>query len=87
MSARILVVEDDPSLSEVVCSLLVMNGYACVPAFSGTEARMLVERAARDCAAGGFGVARIAWPARGARPVRCRPAGPKRLPRPSRSTW
>lgn len=55
MSARILVVEDDPSLSEVVCSLLEMNGYACVPAFSGTEARMLVERVARDCAAGGFG--------------------------------
>lgn len=52
MSARILVVEDDPSLSEVVCSLLEMNGYACVPAFSGTEARMLVERAARGRAAG-----------------------------------
>lgn len=55
MSARILVVEDDPSLSEVVCSLLEMNGYACVPAFSGTEARMLVERTAQDCTAGGFG--------------------------------
>ena len=49
---RILVVEDDPSLSEVVCSLLEMNGYTCTPAFSGTEARMLVDAAARSTGAG-----------------------------------
>lgn len=52
--ARILVVEDDPSLSEVVCSLLEMGGYACAPAFSGTEARMLVDQAARGPVEGVF---------------------------------
>ena len=51
--ARVLVVEDDPSLSEVVCSLLEMNGYSCMPAFSGTEARMLVDAAARSDAGSG----------------------------------
>ncbi len=51
--ARVLVVEDDPSLSEVMCSLLEMNGYACTPAFSGTEARMLVDAAARSATASG----------------------------------
>lgn len=47
MKARVLVVEDDPSLSEVVCSALEMNGCACAPAFSGTEACMLIDSAAR----------------------------------------
>lgn len=54
MKARVLVVEDDPSLSEVVCSALEMNGCACVPAFSGTEARMLIDSAARDTTADPF---------------------------------
>ena len=64
---RILVVEDDPSLSEVVCSLLEMNGHACVPAFSGTEARMLVDAAARSVT--GFGVAGGAGSAGSANPT------------------
>ncbi len=42
---RILVVEDDPSLSDVVCTYLGDNGYVCTPAFSGTEARLLLGRA------------------------------------------
>lgn len=44
-SPRVLVVEDDAALSEVVCTFLGDEGYACVPAFSGTEALLLVERA------------------------------------------
>lgn len=42
---RVLVVEDDAALSEVVCTFLGSEGYACVPAFSGTEALLLAERA------------------------------------------
>ena len=44
-SPRVLVVEDDVSLSDVVCTFLGDEGYACVPAFSGTEALLLAERA------------------------------------------
>ena len=44
-SPRVLVVEDDSALSEVVCTFLGDEGYACVPAFSGTEALLLAERA------------------------------------------
>lgn len=43
---RVLVVEDDAALSEVVCTFLGGEGYACAPAFSGTEALLLAERAA-----------------------------------------
>ena len=39
--ARVLVVEDDPSLSEIVCACLAREGCACTPAFSGTEALLL----------------------------------------------
>lgn len=39
-------VEDDAALSEVVCTFLGGEGYACAPAFSGTEALLLAERAA-----------------------------------------
>lgn len=42
---RVLVVEDDAALSEVVCAFLGGEGYACTPAFSGTEALLLAERA------------------------------------------
>jgi len=35
---KILVVEDDIFISELLCELLTLNGYAPVPAFSGTEA-------------------------------------------------
>ena len=44
-SPRVLVVEDDAALSEVVCTFLGDEGYTCVPAFSGTEALLLAERA------------------------------------------
>lgn len=41
-AAHILLVEDDPSLSDVVCTYLGDHGYACTPAFSGSEARLLL---------------------------------------------
>lgn len=41
---RVLVVEDDAALSEVVCTFLGQEGYTCVPAFSGTEALLTVEK-------------------------------------------
>lgn len=40
---RILVVEDDPSLNDIVCSFLRLRGYACTAAFSGTEGRLLLD--------------------------------------------
>ena len=42
---RILVGEDDASINDVVCSTLAGEGYACTPAYSGSEARMLIEGA------------------------------------------
>lgn len=44
--ARILVVEDDAAINDVVCSFLSRAGYACVPAFSGTEALLRLEAGA-----------------------------------------
>ena len=41
--ARVLVVEDDAAISDVVCSLLKQEGYDALPAYSGTEARLIVE--------------------------------------------
>ncbi len=41
-AARILVVEDDAAISDVACSALSKEGYACVPAYSGTEAKLLL---------------------------------------------
>lgn len=41
--ARVLVVEDDLSISDVVSSALSQEGYVCTCAYSGAEARMLVE--------------------------------------------
>lgn len=46
--ARVLVVEDDAALSDAVCTFLAQEGYACTPAFSGTEALLLVDRAHAD---------------------------------------
>ena len=46
IAPRVLGVEDDAALSEVVRTFLGDEGYACAPAFSGTEALLLAERAA-----------------------------------------
>ena len=42
-SLRILVIEDDPSISEVVCAHLTRQGHCCVGAFSGTEGMLHLE--------------------------------------------
>ena len=42
-SARILLVEDDASISDVVSSAMQSEGHACRCAYSGTEAKLLVE--------------------------------------------
>lgn len=44
MLGRILLIEDDASINEIVGDHLERCGYGCVRAFSGTEARMLLER-------------------------------------------
>ena len=38
----ILIVEDDVNISSLLRETLEREGYACVQAFSGTEARMLL---------------------------------------------
>ena len=50
---RVLVIEDDASLNEIVCAFLASEGYRCTPAFSGSEARMLIEGAPGDGAGSG----------------------------------
>ena len=42
-SRAILVVEDDAAINDVVCSTLKGEGYECVSAYSGTEARLLLQ--------------------------------------------
>lgn len=41
---KILVVEDDTDISNMLVDLLGQNGYVGVPAYSGTEALMVLER-------------------------------------------
>ncbi|MFR3273392.1 MAG: hypothetical protein ACLTQI_06040 [Slackia sp.] len=59
--ARVLIVEDDPSINDVISSALAQDGYVCTCAYSGTEARMVVEagvvrhRLVRFDASGAFG--------------------------------
>ena len=48
MGVRVLVVEDDADINEVVATHLRRRGYTCEQAFSGTEARLLLERAPFD---------------------------------------
>lgn len=39
----ILVIEDDVDISNMICDLLMQNGYAAKPAYSGTEALMIFD--------------------------------------------
>ncbi|HIY82444.1 DNA-binding response regulator [Rubneribacter badeniensis] len=43
--ASVLIVEDDADISEIVAEHLGRAGYACTQAFSGTEARLVLESA------------------------------------------
>ena len=47
-AVRALVVEDDAPINDVVCSTLGGAGFLCTPAYSGTEARLLIERDSFD---------------------------------------
>ena len=44
--ARILVIEDDVDINQMVAASLGKAGYACAQAFSGSEARLLLKAAA-----------------------------------------
>ena len=44
-SATVLIVEDDAHISGIVADHLGHAGYACTQAFSGTEARLVLEAA------------------------------------------
>ena len=44
----ILLVEDDADISNMLCDLLTQNEYAVEPAYSGTEAILLMEKNAYD---------------------------------------
>lgn len=48
MGARILVIEDDADINEVTCTQLVRSGFDCTAAYSGSEARLLLERGAAE---------------------------------------
>ena len=43
MSHKILIVEDDTSINNMLKEALEKSGYTCEQAFSGTEARLLIE--------------------------------------------
>lgn len=45
-AVTVLVVEDDAAICDVVCSLLHQQGWRTLPAFSGSEARLLIESGA-----------------------------------------
>lgn len=44
---RALVVEDDADINEIVATKLARSGFTCAQAFSGSEAKMLLEGAGR----------------------------------------
>lgn len=46
--ARILVAEDDPAISHLVCRVLEKSGYGTVAAFSGSEALLRIEMQSFD---------------------------------------
>jgi DNA-binding response OmpR family regulator len=47
-TCHILVVEDDPSINKLLCTIASDGGYDCRPAFSGSEAAMLAQQYTYD---------------------------------------
>ncbi|MDO4276975.1 MAG: response regulator transcription factor [Eubacteriales bacterium] len=45
---RILVIEDDGDISRLLCRILSNAGYSVIPAFSGTEAQLRLEKEVPD---------------------------------------
>ncbi|MBT1171640.1 response regulator transcription factor [Bifidobacterium sp. SO4] len=52
-NVRILVIEDDADINEVVCTRLTKAGFSCTPAYSGSEARLLLDRGVDSAGARG----------------------------------
>lgn len=48
MTARILIIEDDADINEVIATHLSRNGFSCTQAYSGSEARLLLEFSAQS---------------------------------------
>ncbi|MCI9175409.1 MAG: response regulator transcription factor [Lachnospiraceae bacterium] len=48
MPYHILIIEDDPDINLLLAKILTAAGYTAVQAYSGTEARLLLEREAPD---------------------------------------
>ncbi|BDE97247.1 response regulator transcription factor [Raoultibacter timonensis] len=48
MTARILIIEDDADINEVIATHLSRNGFSCTQAYSGSEARLLLEVSAQS---------------------------------------
>ena len=46
MPTRVLIVEDDADINHIVATRLAREGYACTQAYSGTEARLLLQAGA-----------------------------------------
>ena len=42
METRVLIVEDDADINDIVATHLARQGYSCTQAFSGSEARLLL---------------------------------------------
>lgn len=45
---KIFVIEDDPDINRLLCRILQQADYQVLPAFSGTEAKMVLERETPD---------------------------------------
>lgn len=54
-NARVLIIEDDADINAIVATHLRRLGYTCTQAFSGTEARLVLERSERTAHADGSG--------------------------------
>ncbi len=48
MNKKIFVIEDDPDINRLLCRILQRGGYQVLPAFSGTEAKLVLEREKPD---------------------------------------
>lgn len=44
MATRVLIIEDDADINQIVATRLERDGYLCTQAFSGSEAKLLLER-------------------------------------------
>ena len=52
MATRVLIIEDDADINQIVATRLERDGYLCTQAFSGSEAKLLLERGLKERAAG-----------------------------------